>query len=199
MIKIDATIFYTYLDNAMVRRDFKVNGRDSILFNGVNCRVFAIQNAAYANIYGAHLGVNVNLPNNFEFSSRFNYQKGVEEMDNRTISRSRHVAPVFGINQLSYHHRKITLQLNHTYNGEISYNNLNFEERLKTVIYAKDEDGKPFSPAWYTINFNMMYNLSKNITISGALENISDQRYRPYSSGLVAGGRNFVLALNSKM
>ncbi|MFT7154314.1 MAG: hemoglobin/transferrin/lactoferrin receptor protein, partial [Alteromonas macleodii] len=30
------------------------------------------------------------------------------------------------------------------------------------------------------------------------VENISDQRYRPYSSGIVAPGRNFILSLKAR-
>ncbi len=43
-----------------------------------------------------------------------------------------------------------------------------------------------------------MYKLTDNFTVTLGLENITDQRYRPYSSGIVAPGKNFILALRAK-
>jgi hemoglobin/transferrin/lactoferrin receptor protein len=43
-----------------------------------------------------------------------------------------------------------------------------------------------------------MYQFSTNFTIGAGLENITDQRYRPYSSGIVAPGRDFVLSLKAE-
>jgi hemoglobin/transferrin/lactoferrin receptor protein len=40
-----------------------------------------------------------------------------------------------------------------------------------------------------------MYQWQPHTSLSIGLENISDQRYRPDSSGLVAPGRNWVLSL----
>ena len=34
--------------------------------------------------------------------------------------------------------------------------------------------------------------------VTAGLENITDQRYRPYSSGLVAPGRNFIVGVRAK-
>jgi hemoglobin/transferrin/lactoferrin receptor protein len=40
-----------------------------------------------------------------------------------------------------------------------------------------------------------MFKLTDNFSVSAGLENILDKRYKTYSSGLVAPGRNFVLSL----
>jgi hemoglobin/transferrin/lactoferrin receptor protein len=75
--------------------------------------------------------------------------------------------------------------------------NLNEEERQKRFIYARDNNGNSYSPSWYTLSFKAMYQFHPNFTVSAGLENITDQRYRPYSSGLVAGGRNFILSVRA--
>ncbi|TAE18127.1 MAG: TonB-dependent receptor [Bacteroidetes bacterium] len=198
VVKLDITGFYTHLDNAMVRRAFQVNGKDSILYNGAMSKVYAIQNASFAKIYGVNLGIEIKLPAGFSLSSRYNYQLGREEMDNGTVSRSRHAAPAFGVTRLSYNHDKLSMQLYAMYSGQVSYDNLNPEEQQKTFIYAKDENGKPYSPSWATLNFKAMYQLTDNFSVNAGLENITDQRYRPYSSGIVAGGRNFMLSLRAQ-
>ena len=59
----------------------------------------------------------------------------------------------------------------------------------------KDADGKPYSPGWHTVNLKATYQLSKNLLVTTGWENITNQRYRPYSSGIVAAGSNFIISL----
>ncbi|MEZ4800172.1 MAG: TonB-dependent receptor [Flavobacteriales bacterium] len=84
------------------------------------------------------------------------------------------------------------------YQAEKPYADLPEEEKEKTEIYAKDKDGNNYSPSWYTLNLKTMYKVSDDITVSGGIENITDQRYRPYSSGISGAGRNVVLSLQVK-
>ncbi len=194
-LKIDITGFYTFLDDAMVRRAFTVNGADSILYNGEMSKVYAIQNAAFAKIYGFNAGFEVKFGAGFSFSTRYNYQVGQEEMDDKTVSPSRHAAPAFGVSRFVFQKNKFVMQLYAIYSAEVSYEDLNEEERQKTVLYATDANGNPYSPSWYALNYKAMYPIIENLSVSAGIENITNQRYRPYSSGLVAAGRNFVFSL----
>ncbi len=196
-IKLDLTGFYTVLDEAMVRRPILVDGADSILYNGIMSKTFAIQNAASANVYGFNFGFEIKLPYGFGLHSRFNYQIGYEEMDNGTTSRSRHAAPPFGMTKLYYEKNKFKQEIYTQYSFGVSNQNLNEEEQQKPAIYARDENGKPNSPAWMTLNYKFLYTFHKNWTLSGGIENLLDLRYRPYSSGLVAPGRNFIMAIKA--
>ena len=193
--KIDFTAFYTMLNNAMVRRDFTLNGSDSIMYDGSMSKVQAIQNAAVANVYGVQAGLEIKLPADFKFASDISYQKGEEELDDGTKSPSRHAAPVFGQTSLSYVTEKLKMQVYCVYSGEKKFEDLPEEDQGKTEIYAVDKNGNPFSPKWYTLNFKAMYKLNANFTISAGLENITDQLYRSYSSGIAAPGRNFILSV----
>ena len=196
-LKLDVTGYYTTLENAMVRRDFQLNGQDEIIYDGQLSQVQAIQNAAVANVYGVQAGVEVKLPIGFTFLSDINYQVGEEELDNGVTSPSRHAAPFFGVSRLRYRYKDLTLELNTQYQGERSFNDLSFEERGKDEIYAKDKNGNNYAPSWYTLNLKSMYKLSDTFTVSGGIENITDQRYRPYSSGISGAGRNFILSLSA--
>lgn len=197
MVKFDITGYYTILNNALVRRDFKINGLDSILYAGEMSKVQAIQNAAVANVYGLQAGIEVDLPQGFRFSSDFNYQKGEEELDNGTISPSRHAAPIFGSSRLGYKTKNLYFQFYAVYQGEKSYANMAEDEKNKDEIYAKDNNGNNYAPAWYSLNLKTSYNFSKYLSITSGLENITDQRYRPYSSGISAPGRQFILSLKA--
>jgi hemoglobin/transferrin/lactoferrin receptor protein len=196
-VKIDITGYYTLLDNALVRRDFTLNGEDSIMYDGELSKVQAIQNAAVATVYGIQAGLDVKLPYGFEISSDLNFQKGEEELDNGSKSPSRHAPPIFGVSRLTYSYQKLNMQFYAMYSGAREYDELPVEEQAKTEIYAVDENGKPWSPSWYTLNLKAMYHLTENFSVSAGLENITDQRYRPYSSGIVAPGRNFIISLRA--
>jgi len=194
VIKLDATAYYTLLNNALVRRDFQLNGFDSIIYAGEMSRVQAMQNAASAFVYGVQTGVEAKLPSGFGFTGRFNYQFGEEELDDGSVAPLRHAAPWFSSAHFTYTVKRLKLDLYGIYSAEVSFKNLAPEERGKDYMYASDANGDPFSPAWYTLNLKAIVQTTDHLSISGGVENITDLRYRPYSSGLVAPGRNFILS-----
>lgn len=194
LLKLDFSAYYTFLDNAMVRRDFTFNGLDSIYYNGELSQVQAIQNAANAYIWGIQVGFDLRLSRNLLFSGQVNYQKGEEELDNGDKSALRHAAPLFGNTSITYDHNDLRLDLSLIYNGEISYSELAESERSKDYLYAADSKGNPYSPSWYSLNFKISYKLFQNVILYSGIENITDQRYRQYSSGIAAPGRNFILS-----
>ena len=196
-LKLDATAYYTILDNAMVRRNFTLNGVDMIDYEGELSQVQAIQNAATATVYGLQAGMELTLPDGFQIISDLNYQKGEEELDDGTTSSSRHAAPLFGTSRLKFNHEKVKLEFYISYQGEVIFEDLAVDERGKDEIYAKDSNGNNYAPSWYTLNLKAMFPVSDKISISTGLENITDQRYRPYSSGVSAPGRNFIIALRA--
>jgi len=193
--EFDITGFYTYLDNALVRRDFTLNGVDSIMYDGTLSQVQAIRNAAYAYIWGIELDLNLNIASYFNLRTQLNYQKGKEEDDAGDVTPLRHAAPWFGNTELSFRKDKLGAVLYAVYNGEISYSDLSPSEYEKDYLYAKDENGNIYCPSWYTLNLKLSYRLLDNVEAYLGVENITDQRYRPYSSGITAPGRNFIGSL----
>ena len=197
VLKIELTGYYTILNNALVRRAFTLNGQDSIVYDGELSQVQAIQNAAVAQVYGLQAGVEWQLPAGFSFSTDLNWQQGEEELDDGSTSPSRHAAPFFGVSRITYKANKLTLDLYSTYQGERTFEEMAVEERSKDEIYAKDANGNNYAPGWYTLNIKAMYQFMPNLTVTAGIENITDQRYRPYSSGISAPGRNFIMALRA--
>lgn len=190
--KIELAAFYSYLNNALVRRDFTLNGQDSIIYDGAMSRVQAIQNAAFAYVWGVQASVNVNILEQLQFISTFSYQKGEEEDDSGSKVPLRHAAPWYGTTKLTFDNNNFYAAFYADYNGKVSFDNLAPSERTKAAIYAKDENGDPYSPSWFTLNFKAAVKLFDYIIISTGVENITDQRYRTYSSGISAPGRNFI-------
>lgn len=199
ILKIDATPYYIYLDNALVRRDFTLNGLSSILYDGEISQVQAIQNSANAYIWGIHAGVEIKLAERFGLNSRFNYQVGEEELDNGTKAPLRHAAPWFGKTHLTYTKHKFKADFYAFYNGQVSFKNLAQSEIEKPYLYAVDASGNPYSPKWFTLNLKISCQLNNHLMMNAGIENITDKRYRPYSSGLVSAGRNFIVSLRASL
>jgi len=195
---LKASTYYTYLVDALVRRDFTFNGEREIIYNGELSNVQAIQNAASAYVYGFEFGAEAFLGDHWSLLGNLTLTEGVEEDDNGLESPARHVAPTFADAHLVWKNDKFKADFFLNYNGEIPFDDLAFTERNKEFIYAQDENGNPFSPSWYTLNFRSRYQFSNALHANLALENITDQRYRTYSSGIVAPGINFIAGLGYK-
>ncbi len=197
-VKVNLTGYYTLLDNALVRRPFLLNGTDSVTVDGDRLAVLAIQNGAQATVYGIQAGLEIKLPQGFSIGAKYNFQKGEEELDNGDKTPSRHAAPMFGRVNVQYAQGKLTMQAYVDYSGEFSHDELAFDEAGKRFIYANDQNGETFSPAWYTVNIKALIRLNDVFLISAGMENIADTRYRPYSSGLIAAGRNVTVSLTAR-
>ncbi|MBZ0201363.1 MAG: TonB-dependent receptor, partial [Ignavibacteriaceae bacterium] len=197
VMKIDITGYYTILKNALVKRDYQLGGLDSIMYSGQMSKIQAIQNAAIAHVYGLQAGVEIKLPLGFSLSSDLNWQVGEEELDDGSTSPSRHAPPLYGVSRLNFRANKLYFQFYSTYMAERKFEDLPFEEKSKVELYAKDVNGNNYAPAWYTLNIKAEYDLTNTFTVITGIENIADKRYRPYSSGISAPGRNFIFSLRA--
>jgi len=194
-IKIDLTGYYTLLDRAMVLRPSTLNGQNQLIYDGELSNVFSLQNAAFAKIKGIQVGMEIALSKNMLLTSRYNWQKGLEELDDKTTSPSRHAAPAFGLTKIRYQSKKVSLELSSQYSAAMPFEKMPQEEITKQTIYAADSNGNPYSPSWLIFNLSTRYDLSPRFQINAGIENIGNLQYRSYSSGIVNPGRNFQLSL----
>ncbi len=194
VVQLEMATFYTVLEDALVRRDFNLNGVTQIEYQGELSTVQAIQNAAKAEVYGFEVGLEVNFTENVQLTSHYNITDGFAEEDDGTKAPSRHIAPQFGNSHLTYQWKKLKLDAFAEYNGQFDFEDLAPSQVSNDFLYALDENGNPFAPNWYTLNFGAQYSITQALQLNAVLENITDQRYRPYSSGITAAGRNLILA-----
>ena len=181
-LKLEMNAYWTHLENAMVRRDFELNGQTTILYQGIISRIQAIQNAAYAQVYGLQWSLDAQLNNRWLLTTRMNLQKGEEELDDGSISPSRHVAPYFGESSLTYEYNSWSGSLIHRFQGTKSHSQMAVTEREKIELYALDAEGLAYAPSWGVWNLVGKYEFADWGNILLQLENLTDQRYRPYSS-----------------
>jgi len=194
-LQIEVNAFHSWLEDAVLRRDFQFAGQDSILYDGELSQVQALQNVASAKIYGIQSSILWDIATNWSFRSSLTYTQGKDNQGEAI----RHVAPLFGQTTLTFRIEKFLAELSTVYNGEMPFSDLAPSERNKPQIYAQDGQGNPYSPAWAILNFKANYRLGNHLQISVGVENILDKQYRPYSSGIVAAGRNFIFSLRGNL
>ncbi|QFZ54299.1 TonB-dependent receptor [Oceanihabitans sp. IOP_32] len=192
--KLDMSSYYTYLDNALVRRPYNLNNESKIMYDGELSEVQAIQNASKAWIYGFEVGLDMRFTKNLKLSSQYSVIGGTEEQDNIEVP-IRHVAPSFGNTHLVWNYKNVKVDFFANYNAELSFYQLAPSEVEKDYLYAKDANGNPYAPAWTTLNMRTQYKINTAATLSLSLENITDKRYKTYSSGIASAGRNLILAV----
>ncbi|MBN2633036.1 MAG: TonB-dependent receptor [Bacteroidales bacterium] len=193
ILHTEVTFFHTWLNDVMVRNDFLFNGKDSVVYKGELSKVEALTNSGSAKVYGMNLTIQLNILKNLNLRSGLNFTEGYEENGDPL----RHVAPFFGSTHIVFKTPEFEADLYSVYNGPKKYDKMATSEIEKPYLYAADENNNPWSPGWYTLNLKLSYSFINRIRIMGGVENILDHRYRPYSSGIVSAGRNFVISLNA--
>ncbi len=196
IVVLKGASYYTYLANALVRRDYEYNGVNQIIYNGVLSNVQAIQNASRAYIYGFEFGFEAFLSDQFSLLSNITFTKGTEVDYDGVSSPARHAAPTFGDFHILWRNQRFKTDLFVTYNGKIAFEDLALSEIAKDYIYAKDSEGNPYSPSWYTLNWRSQFQLNNSFRFNFNIENITNQRYRPYSSGMSGPGINIIGGIN---
>jgi hemoglobin/transferrin/lactoferrin receptor protein len=196
-VKLDATFYYTWLLDAMVRKDFALNGDTTIRFLGNKSRIQAVQNVTRIHVYGIQAGVEF-FYKGVGIKSNISYQNGREQApDSLVYYPLRHAAPTFGSSHLTYEHRKFKFDFNVVYNLKMNFKDLALTERTN-ASYARDEFGRAYVASWFTLNFKAAYYPSQYVAITAGVENILDKMYRPYSSGINAPGRNFIASVRAR-
>jgi hemoglobin/transferrin/lactoferrin receptor protein len=198
--RLELNGFHTILNEGIVRRPSTFNGQDSILFDGINSRVETLQNVAKVTVWGFQASVEYYITKYLSVQSHANWIGGKETDDikNEQVPL-RHAPPFYGSTYLRYRFKKIFIEGSAAYNSKIKNENLAPSEQAKTDIYAKDDKGKPYSPGWYTLNIKASFQITKNLLATTGWENLTNQRYRPYSSGIVAAGSNFIIGLRASL
>jgi hemoglobin/transferrin/lactoferrin receptor protein len=215
VVSLEFNAYYTMFRNAIIKAPFKLDGKDSILYNGILSQVLASQNVNKANVYGCSISVDANLKNGFNIASTISFTKGYFLTDASKTSKIfekqangnyalvsknvrtkplDHIPPVMGKTSINYSYKKINTSLFFMYNGWKRLDKYN----------ADGEDNEQYAtadgmPAWITANWNASYNFTKQIQLQIAVENILDRNYRYFASGFSAGGRNFIVALRASL
>lgn len=191
-LRFELTGFYTLFRNAIATTPFKLNGQDSLIYNGVKSAVYASQNVNKAYVYGFNTRLTIELGKKVSWDNTFNYTYGRYKNPDGSNTPLDHVPPAYGKTSLTYTDKKLSTEFYSIFNGwkKIKDYNPNGEDNGQ---YATP-DGMP---SWFTINWRGSYAFNKNLTLQAGIENITDRNYRYFASGFSAPGRNFIIALRA--
>ena len=187
-IEFNGSIYYTNLNNAIIRSNGTFNGLDSIMYDGSLSQVQTLKNSGKAYVFGFSYMINYKINNNLNLKSSVSFN---QSKDLSTKLPLRHSSPIFGQSSINFTKRNIKVSYYINYNGKKDISNFSPSELNKLYLYTKDG-----SPAWLTNNISFIYNINYLAKINFSCENIFDIHYRSYSSGISAPGRNFNIGLN---
>ncbi len=204
--------FYSYLTNAIVQREYQLNGQDSLVYDGEILKIVANTNVGRAEIYGVSGAFELKLIESLSLKSSLTYTHGEDRVNNVPLS---HIPPAFGRTAISHKVNK------GKYLRPLELSIYSYYAAWKRIsdygssVDNLDEATADGTPAWYTLNFSSSYTLkfsNKNgvemfdfgpapsdriVILQISVENLLDQHYKTFSSGVSAPGRNFILSLNA--
>lgn len=186
-IQLSGTVYGTYLFNAMVQRDFSLNGQDSIFYDGQMTKIQAIVNTDHAIVYGASANMRVNFTKELRFDYTYNYTRGTDLSNDIPLE---HIPPQFGKISLTYANKSINTALYTFYNFRKTA--AEYAPGGDNIDLTPNEEG---IPPWWTLNYRISYTFFEHYALQFAVENILDVHYRQFASGISAPGRNFRFSL----
>ena len=189
-VRLEVTGFYTWLTDAIVLGPFTYNGQDSIVYDGSKCQVQANINAGGAHIYGVQASVLAQVTRSFSILSNLSYTVG-QLNDNTPLD---HIPPVFGMTSFNLELKKFKGSFYVMYNGW----------KRMSQYSGSGEDNEVYatqwgSPAWYTLNLKASYQINRYLNVEAGVENIMDEQYRKFASGISSPGRNVIVALRASL
>ncbi len=182
----EATYYYTAINNAIVTKEFSLNGSTQIDNDndGIMSTIFASQNDGKAFITGFSGSIKTTLARKLEFNGSYNVTLGrvTTSGNNRPLD---HIPPSFGKVSLSYVPKWATFEAYMLFNGKKQLKDYSTSGE-DNLVYAPASG----MPAWETYNFKAATKQMYGFTLFAGMENILDTQYRNFASGINAGGRN---------
>mgnify|MGYP003669862151 FL=1 len=200
--RFGANIYYTLLDN-YIQRDFIYNedgSKKQIEFDGEFGNAVSNQNKKTAYITGFTANYLGKISDAWNTSGFLTYTKG-RTYDTKEPMSS--IPPLFGQFELNYNSDKIQLGAAIRFNSKKDIEDFNITEGidnhdLTPIVYAnatEDTDIYFGTPSWLTLGLNGRYEVNTNISLQARLDNLLDQHYIEFASGVASPGRNLSLSL----
>jgi hemoglobin/transferrin/lactoferrin receptor protein len=191
-VRFEVSGFYTWFRNAIALSAFRLNGQDSVNYNGSMSKVFANQNVNKAFLYGFNSQLSVDFTRSLRFLTTINYTYGRLKPGSGGEVPLDHIPPVYGKTSVSYMKERFSVEGYALYNGwkKLKDYNPSGEDNAQ---YATPQG----TPSWITFNLKSTLQLHKNLAFQAGVENIFDRNYRYFASGFSAPGRNFIVALRT--
>ena len=189
LITFQLQVFQTQIIDAIEKRYAKLNGNDSIIYDGEMMKVMMNQNIGKATISGLNFAYHINLTKRLSHNSSINILRG-ETSDKLPLA---HIPPENIISEINYSIKKQLISFSVHYNGIKKA-----EDYDISGIDNLEEATQIGNPSWCTLNFKYKITIDKNLTFITGIYNITDIHYKTFGSGISSSGRNFSISLQAK-
>ena len=195
--RVGANVYYSLLDN-YIQRDFVYNtdgSKKQVQFDGEFGNAITNQNKGTAYVFGYTLSYLGKISSTINSSGFITYTKG-RTYDTKEPMSS--IPPLFGRVEINYKKDKIEFGAALKFNSKKDIEDFNITEGIDnhdlTPIIdpnaIRDSDKYYGSPSWMTIGLTSNYLLSDTFSIQARLDNIFNEHYIEFASGISAPGRN---------
>jgi hemoglobin/transferrin/lactoferrin receptor protein len=189
-VRLEGTAFYNWLKDAHVVAPRQYNGQDSISMDDGMYQAMAPVNAGNAYVCGLQGNLLAQVTRSFSIVSNLTYTYGYDETDGQPLD---HIPPVYGMTSFRLELKKFKGDFYVMYNGwkRLSqYSNSGEDNEQYATEYGM--------PSWYTLNLKLSYQIVHYLNVELGMENILDENYRKFASGISSPGRNLIVALRAK-
>ena len=195
--RVGTNFYYTLLDN-YIQRDFIYNADGSkkqVQFDGEYGNAVSNQNKGTAYILGYTINYLGEVSSTLNTSGFITYTKGRTYDTQEPMSS---IPPLFGQFELNFKKNKIELGAAVRFNSKKDIKDFNITEGidnhdLTPIIDPNaviDTDKYYGSPSWMTIGVTSNYLMNDTFSIQARLDNIFDEHYIEFASGISSPGRN---------
>ena len=193
--RLSANIFYTFLQNYIMRDSFTINGSNQVLFDGEYGNAVANQNKGSAFITGYTCSYLGKLSNTWNTSGFITFTKGRTYDSEEPMSS---IPPLFGQFEVNYKKDKIEVGAALRFNSKKDISDFNFIEGIDNHdltpvvdVNALDDEAIYYgAPSWMIVGVNGRYEITENFSVQARLDNIFDEHYIEFASGVSSPGRN---------
>jgi len=192
---IGLNVYYTLLNNYIAREPFSIDGNPTIIYDGEEAETYANVNHKTAYIVGSTLSFRGAIFNHFNTSGSITITKGKGYDTNLPLSS---IPPLFGNLEVGYSKNKFETALNFRFNARKKVDDYNLVEGIDNIEETPIDSSTGFyygTPSWYEVSFFSKYQISNNIAVQFRVDNIFDQYYKEFASGVSAPGRNYVFSI----
>jgi hemoglobin/transferrin/lactoferrin receptor protein len=199
--RFGANIYYTLLDN-YIQRDFVYNSDGSmqqVEFDNEFGNAVSNQNKDKAYITGYTANYLGKISNTWRTSGFVTYTKGRTYDTNEPMSS---IPPLFGQFEVNYKLDKLELGAALRFNSKKDIADFNITEGidnhdLTPIVNANATEEIAIyagSPSWVTVGFNGRFVVSDNFSVLARFDNLLDQHYIEFASGVASPGRNLSIS-----
>ena len=183
-----------------VESDLTTLAPGTVAFNDDIVTTQANTNIGNGRIYGASFEGGIKIGDHLDFSTNLTFTHAAR---NDMVGALPSILPFYGGAMLQFKKDALNLTLNYRFNSRKNpedYSSGGEDGLEETPMLSNTANQIIFAgtPKWSTLSFRGNFQLNNTIAFNAGVENIFDQHYRTFASGISASGRSLILGTSVK-